>query len=202
MLVEITEKDGFVIGLEYAKRGYQNAISKCLVQKEVLKRLKKASEYLPDNITFKIYDAYRPFSLQEELYYAYKKELIKEFHLEDLEKEEQDKIINQYVALPDKKKVPAHLTGGAVDVTLVYKDSHEELDMGCCFDDFSTKTNTNAFDKKGMNRHIRDNRHMLLNAMEKAGFTNLDSEYWHYDYGNNNWATKTGNEAIYKNIVE
>ncbi|MED4919243.1 M15 family metallopeptidase, partial [Geobacillus thermodenitrificans] len=49
---------------------------------------------------------------------------------------------------------------------------------------------------------IKENRKLLKSIMEKAGFTNYDEEWWHYDYGNQNWALKTGNEAIYGGVLE
>ena len=33
--------------------------------------------------------------------------------------------------------------------------------------------------------------------MLQAGFTNLPTEWWHFDYGNKFWAFYTGNDAIY-----
>ena len=36
--------------------------------------------------------------------------------------------------------------------------------------------------------------------MIKAGFTNLSSEVWHYDYGNRAWAFYKKTKAIYKGI--
>jgi D-alanyl-D-alanine dipeptidase len=36
--------------------------------------------------------------------------------------------------------------------------------------------------------------------MISAGFTNLPSEWWHYDYGTKFWAYFTGNKALYKGI--
>ena len=38
--------------------------------------------------------------------------------------------------------------------------------------------------------------------MIKAGFTNLPSEIWHYDYGNRAWAYYNKKPAIYKGILE
>ena len=43
---------------------------------------------------------------------------------------------------------------------------------------------------------------ILYNSMIKAGFTNLDSEYWHYDYGDKNWADITGNDLLYAEIIK
>ena len=38
--------------------------------------------------------------------------------------------------------------------------------------------------------------------MTKAGFTNIETEYWHYDYGNRNWANITGNAVLYDEIIK
>ncbi len=40
------------------------------------------------------------------------------------------------------------------------------------------------------------------NIMIKAGFTNLQSEVWHYDYGNRAWGYYKKKPAIYKGILE
>ena len=50
--------------------------------------------------------------------------------------------------------------------------------------------------------NIHKNRMILYNCMTKAGFTNLESEYWHYDYGNRNWANITGNAVLYDEIIK
>jgi D-alanyl-D-alanine dipeptidase len=36
--------------------------------------------------------------------------------------------------------------------------------------------------------------------MLEAGFTNLPSEWWHYEYGDMNWAHARGQKAIYQGI--
>ena len=203
-LVLITKDMGFIIEMQYPLLGMENAIEKCLVRKEVLDRLKIAKKYLPEDITFKIWDAYRPFKLQEELYHKYKKDIIKEFRLEKLSKKEQDKVINEYVSLPiwNQDFPPLHTTGGSVDLTLCYKKTGKELDMGIPFDSFSKLTNTNSFEIEGMDETVRENRRLLYFAMTKAGFTNLPSECWHFDYGNRNWSYYTDKPAIYNGIYE
>ena len=202
-LVEIPDNCGIIIEMKYPLLNMDNAINKCLVRKKVLNKLLEAKKYLPKNITFKIWDAYRPLSLQKELYYKYKEKIIKEFNLENLNKEEQDKIISNYVSLPsdDEEIPPLHSTGGSIDLTLVYTDTKKELDMGVEFDEFSLLTNTNYFEQHNINKKIRNNRRILYNAMIKAGFTNLPSEVWHYDYGNRAWAFYKNTKAIYKGIL-
>ena len=43
---------------------------------------------------------------------------------------------------------------------------------------------------------------MLYNVMTAAGFTNLPSEWWHYDYGDNMWAQLTGGKPFYAGILD
>ena len=201
-LVEIPNDCGIIIEMKYPLLKMDSAINKCLVRKEVLKKLLEAKKYLPKNITFKVWDAYRPLSLQKELYYKYKEKIITEFNLENLSKNEQDKIISNYVSLPSEDEFipPLHSTGGSIDLTLVYIDTKKELDMGVEFDEFSLLTNTYYYEERNINETIRNNRRILYNSMIKAGFTNLPSEIWHYDYGNRAWAFYKKRKTIYKGI--
>ena len=70
--------------------------------------------------------------------------------------------------------------------------------MGTGFDAFSKKTNTVYYE--GINNEIRNNRRLLYYTMIKAGFTNLPSEWWHYDYGDRFWAYYTKKPAIYRGV--
>ena len=67
-LIEVRENDKIKIDMMYPKLGMKNKIDKCYLVKEVYNKLLEASSYLPRGYSFKIWDAYRPFSLQEELY--------------------------------------------------------------------------------------------------------------------------------------
>ena len=96
---------------------------------------------------------------------------------------------------------PAHTTGGAIDVTLVDANGHA-LDMGCEFDAFNEKTKTDYFEDTEENVKIRDNRRLLYSCMISAGFTNLPSEWWHYDFGNKIWAYYKNEPAIYEGVFD
>ena len=203
-LVKISKETGIIVDMQYPKLGMKNAINECLVRKEVLDKLLKAKRYLPKGYTFKIWDAYRPFSLQEEIYNTYKGQLINYFKLYNLSKEKQDKIIKNYVSIPNKNEElpPLHATGGAIDLTIADIKTGKDLDMGIKFDQFTNLTNTDAFENKKMNQTIKNNRRLLYNCMIKAGFTNLPSEIWHYDYGNRAWAYYKKKPAIYNGIFK
>ena len=202
-LVEIPNDCGIIIEMKYPLLKMDNAINKCLVRKSVLKKLLEAKKYLPKGITFKIWDAYRPLSLQEEIFKKYKENIIKIFSLENLNEKDQTSIISKYVSLPNNNVniPPLHTTGGSIDLTLAYEDTKKELDIGVNFDEFSDLTATYIFENKGMNKKIRKNRRILYNAMIKAEFTNLPSEIWHYDYGNRAWAFYKNKDAIYRGIM-
>ncbi len=201
-LVLLKEDMGFIIDMQYPKLGMKNAINECLVRKEVLDKLILAKSYLPKNYTFKIWDAYRPLSLQKELYHVYKDKIIKEFNLGSLSLEKQNDVIKNYVSLPveNEELPPLHTTGGAIDLTIVNINTGKELDMGVAFDEFSNLTNSNAYEKNNMDIEIRNNRRLLYDVMTRAGFTNLPSEIWHYDYGDRAWAFYNKKPAIYKGI--
>ena len=188
--------------MQYPLLGMQNATHKCYVRKEVYDMLMEAARKLPEGYRFKMLDTWRPFALQKELYDKYSVSIIREFEMEDMPEEQQKMLIRKFVSdpVPDKDVPPVHTTGGAVDLTIV-DESGEELPMGTVFDAFTNKTNTSFFEgEKDM--EIRNNRRMLYNAMISSGFTNLPSEWWHYDFGDRFWAYYTGKAAIYEGVFE
>ena len=200
--VELTDNKIFDVCLKYHQKKCENATDRCLVRKEVYEKLKIANKNLPKGIHLKIWDAWRPFLLQEELYNDYSEFLVEKYNLDEKTKKEREFIISKFISPPVKNKLcpPVHTTGGAVDVTLV-DDYGKELDMGTEFDEFSECTETSFFENSD-NEIIRDNRRILYNAMIKAGFTNLPSEWWHYDYGDRFWAYYKNKPAIYEGIFK
>lgn len=197
---EIKSNDIFIVEMMYPKLGMKNAENQCFVRSEVYDMLVKATISLPSGYKIKIWDAWRPFALQRELYYKYSEDIIKEFKLEKCTDEQKNAVIKKFVSEPieDTDVPPVHTTGGAVDVTIV--DCYgNELEMGTEFDAFSDMTYTAYFEKE-KNEQIRDNRRLLYNIMTKAGFTNIPSEWWHFDFGDCFWAYYNGKPAIYKGM--
>jgi zinc D-Ala-D-Ala dipeptidase len=66
-----------------------------------------------------------------------------------------------------------------VDVTLVDAKGRE-LEMPTRFDDFSPRA---AHNETKLPASAMENRRLLAETMEKAGFQRLPSEWWHYDDG-------------------
>lgn len=199
--VRLADGEFFDVKMQYPTLKMTNAVAECYVRKQVFEKLKTAQNLLPDGLKLRIWDAWRPFPLQEELYQKYAKEIIKKLNLHDEDEKVRQSIIAKYISLPVKDKMMAavHTTGGAVDVTLINAEG-KELDMGTGFDEFTPKTKTNYYETQEENQTIRDNRRILYNCMVSAGFTNLPSEWWHYDFGNKFWAYYCGTPILYTGV--
>ena len=69
-----------------------------------------------------------------------------------------------------------HSRGSTVDLTIIKKDGGF-VDMGGTFDLFSEISHP---DYKKLTRAQKKNRKTLHDAMIRAGFKEIDSEWWHY----------------------
>ncbi len=76
-----------------------------------------------------------------------------------------------YVALKS-----GHSRGSTIDLTIITKDG-EFVDMGGTFDFFGERSHP---DYKNITKKQKKNRKILRDAMVKAGFNPLDSEWWHF----------------------
>jgi len=74
----------------------------------------------------------------------------------------------------------SHTRGSTVDLTIIKKDG-SFVDMGGAFDLFSEVSHP---DYKKLTREQKKNRKILYNAMKKAGFEGIDSEWWHFTLKN------------------
>ena len=140
-LVEIEDSERIDIALQYPVLGFKNAESRCFARREVAEMLYKAADMLPAGYRFRLWDVWRPFALQKELFESYSEKITKEFHLEELSEEERVAEISKFVANPKPDRVypPAHTTGAAIDLTIVGPDG-KELEFGTEFDAFTDKT--------------------------------------------------------------
>lgn len=91
-------------------------------------------------------------------------------------------IIHKSIAVPE---VAGHPTGGAVDVQLVTRDKKIPVDMGTERHNFSEDSYTFS---PFINPVAKTNRSLLRAAMLKAGFAPFDGEWWHFSYGDREWA--------------
>jgi len=86
--------------------------------------------------------------------------------------------VNRFVT-PLSNSILPHMTGGAIDLTLVDANM-KELNMGTGFDDFTSHAATFSED---ISKQAHKNRMLLLEAMTAEGFANYPEEWWHFGYG-------------------
>lgn len=184
----------------YYKMGVPHAVDECFVRREVFDRLMLASQRLPAGMRLVVLDGWRPFIVQQYLFDTLINLL--QHARPDLDADARYAFTRTLVSPPstDPDAPSPHLTGGSVDVTLSDADGRL-LDMGTLFDEASPLSWSAALedpvhdDRYG---EARVHRRILYNAMTGAGFTNLPSEWWHYDFGNQLWALHRGEpRAIY-----
>lgn len=207
-LISVSDYFGNRILVEpvYFNGGYEGTSEKCYIREGTAQRLEKALLSLPDGMTFKVFDGWRSVTAQQALYDKYYKS-VKEnnpsFNEEQLETE-----TKKFVSVPssDPENPSVHNTGGAIDLTLYSLTMQRELDMGTGFDDFTLKANTHSFEEREAEKYenyieVRNNRRLLYYSMTRAGFTNLPTEWWHYDFGDGFWSFYTGKPAVYKGLI-
>jgi len=145
-------------------------INHAYLQPEVAKKIVQAHKYLHDtfpNYNFLIFDAARPISIQQMMWDSIK-----------VSAKERPK----YLSNP--KYGSLHCFGAAVDITIV-DSTNTPLDMGTDFDSFEKKAYPvleKKFLKSGvLTKEIVNNRRLLRKVMEKAGFFNIQTEWWHFN---------------------
>lgn len=93
-----------------------------------------------------------------------------------------DELANTMVAHPE---TAGHPTGGAVDLTITTPTG--DLDMGTIYADFSDPGKFKMFSDKITKKQM-NNRMFLHNLMIEQEFTPYYGEWWHYSYGDKEWA--------------
>lgn len=184
----------------YFEQGIPGAISRVYVRQTVARMLLEAARALPAGFRLKIYDAWRPAAVQKALYSEYYDRLCRQYAGTGKTEAQLRQMASLFVSYPseDPDAPFVHSTGGAVDLTIV-DPSGKELDMGTAFDDFTEAAYTAHFENTG-SEEIRNNRRLLYHIMSHAGFTNLPSEWWHYDFGDRMWAAINKRNSIYRGI--
>lgn len=186
----------------YYLKGLPGAENECYLRKEVLERLLKAAQLLPDGLSFVILDGWRSYETQRAIYDQTKCELENEgFTGQDLLLE-----LYKYVATPtqDITNPSPHLSGGAVDLTIENQDGW--LPMGSEFDEFHERSQLDWFEKKAdlsaEETEFFNNRRVLKNVMLEVGFIPNADEWWHFEYGTKGWAKKKGKQDYFKGILK
>ncbi|NLB43217.1 MAG: M15 family metallopeptidase, partial [Clostridiales bacterium] len=130
--------------------------SRAQLRTETAIKLIQASEiFKEDGYTLKIWDAYRPLSVQRIMW--------------------EHAPLPGYVANPDRGS--NHNRGAAVDITLLDEEGNE-LEMPSGFDDF---TENAARDYGNHTSEAKKNMDYMTQVMVSCGFKTIRTEWWHFD---------------------
>lgn len=168
-LVDVTKLDASIaLDIRYATNDNFTGqpvypAAKCFLRRPVAERLSKVQAALKaEGLGLKVFDCYRPFSIQKKFWALVPDE--------------------NYVAKPVEKEGKPflgskHNRGAAVDLTLI-DAAGRELAMPTGFDDFSEKAGRGY---QGNSPQAQANMKKLEAAMAAQGFAPLPSEWWHFD---------------------
>lgn len=135
---------------------------------------------------------YRHLSIQRQMYEKIECDLRSKSHYandEDIKEQ-----IHHFVAVPE---VSGHPTGGAIDIRIL-DAMGKPLDMGTEAHDFVKNSYVYA---PFISKRAWHNRQCLRQCMTMAGFAPYDGEWWHFSYGDREWAKYYGKPcAIYDQV--
>ena len=169
---------------------------KAFFRESVARMICDAKKMLPNDMTFIIRDAWRPQSLQKEIFAQF---------IDDFSKKypnwTRDRIINEvnkYVAPFEGRYVSGHMTGGAVDLRLL--KNGRRVPMRSL--KLSYQENAKSIQPK-LPKYIQRNREIMFDALSSVGLSNYPKEFWHWSYGDIWWAKRNKKKiAIYGMVKE
>lgn len=144
----------------------------------------------------KIFDAYRPVSVQQFMVDYTFKQLLEQKNLkaEPLSETQTQGIwqqVYQIWAIPSDNPAtpPPHSTGGAVDLTLV-DELGKTVEMGGEIDEMSERSHPHYYHDSSTEAHrvYHARRELLYQVMTQSGFLRHPGEWWHFSLGDQMWA--------------
>lgn len=161
------------------------------LRKTVYEKLKEAASQLPKGMHFCLYEGYRSLELQKKIFderYSNVKSRHPEWPIEDIFNET-TKLVSPIINQDGSKNIPPHATGGAIDVYLV-DDEGKVLDMGIHPKDWMQDKDgvLSITNSRVISSEAKKNRRIMSQVLNRVGFVNYPTEYWHWSYGDKYWA--------------
>ena len=182
-IVYIEEKDGFFLNRIFSKD--------FRIRREVYDLLKEAQRNIPSHLSFMVYEAYRPLQRQIEMW----KKIEEGMRNENPQASEAEikALTETFIANPYDGIGSGHQACCAIDISLCDKDGNE-LDMGTRCQEMVPQSVTSHPD---ISPKAKENRKILFESLENAGFANYPAEWWHYSYGDHQWAFLKGRSEAF-----
>lgn len=165
------------------------------IRKTVYQKLVNVGKSLKAiNLDYKLQVAYGFREMKsQQAYFENVKEMFKDDFDDELALYER---IHERIAVPT---VAAHPTGGAVDVAIYDVSKGCIIDFGTAIDDLTT--DRVYYYAEDISEEARTNRQILREAMMAEDFMPNDLEWWHFGYGDKEWAFyKKKDKALYNQV--
>jgi D-alanyl-D-alanine dipeptidase len=156
---------------------------KILLRESIVKKLIITEKILlrkNTNYRFLINCGYRSLKIQTERFLEILNKMCKKYYANPIELYE---AVHRSIAIPT---VAGHPTGGAVDITIIDIRKKNVIDFGSKIYDYSTKDFYVL--SPNVSKKARKNRMLLRKIMLVVGFAPFDGEWWHFSYGDREWA--------------
>jgi len=189
---------GIKSGYWKTKKDMMNILNgNILVRKAVGLKIKSANELLqkayPTLALFCLY-GYRSMEIQIKSFQKTLSEMTQNIFIPD--PTELYEKVHRQIAVPT---VAGHQTGGAIDMCIINVKNKKLLNFGSKPYDYSRPVYSTY--SKAVSTKARKNRLILRNVMIKTGFAPYDGEWWHFSYGDREWAYYYGKKySIYKQV--
>ncbi len=190
-LVDVKSYDDTIV-TEYLKEDMLEITGETiLVRDSLARKLAVVNGYLSNlGLLLKVVYGYRHPDVQKR--YFDKRQAVLANENPGMSKDELDRLTHNFVAVPD---VAGHPVGGAVDLTIIDKDGNE-IDMGTQIADYADPQLIQTWDRR-LTKEQRANRSLLHDAMLSEGFAPFYGEWWHFSYGDREWAAFYNKKALY-----
>lgn len=180
LMIDLREKCPDII-CEYRRK--DSRIQNIMVREKIGEMLmtvqKRLKEYNP-KMRLLVVEGYRCPEYQERYFLE---QLLNEFNKNsNIDFETILEGAHRFVAMPS---VAGHPTGGAIDLTIAYQG--REIDMGGEIADFSNPPLIPTYSSVATDEQQK-NRILLHDLMVGEGFAPFYGEWWHFSYGDREWA--------------
>lgn len=160
------------------------------MRQSVFDKLCQAQNDLPHQWRFRIYEGFRSLHVQQMLFEQEQQRVLeRQPHLNAKELfHEATRLVSPVINFDGTKNIPAHNSGGAVDVEIITANG-ELVDMGMAAKDwYHVNPELCLTDCETISETAKRNRKILLEVMQAQGFVNYPTEWWHFSYGDRYWA--------------
>lgn len=191
-LVDVRTYDPSII-THYLKEDMLEITGDIIFVRETLARKLAAVNAIlnKQSLGLKVVYGYRHPEVQTN-YFLKRRAILKEEN-PNLDEESLNRLTHNFVAVPS---VAGHPAAAALDLTVVNTETGKEINMGTGIADYADPLLIQTFDPR-VSEEVMKNRLALHDAMVSQDFAPFYGEWWHFSYGDREWAAFYNKQALY-----